>query len=80
MMDLEERVGRDSISSTLSFYFIIIYRSIIRSKAVSDFCVPGAQVLRSPAREMVLLRSARDLLAALPAAERGHRDLPRQQK
>lgn len=47
---------------------------------ISLFLVPGAQVLRSPARKMVLLGGARDILAAISAPERRHRDIPGQPK
>lgn len=76
--DLYRTTGALRRSGSFSLFSFDPTRS--DKSSTSPISVPGAEVLRPLAREMVLLRGARDLLAALPAAECGHRDLSRQQK
>lgn len=58
----------------------LIVDMIIKLTSFSFLSVSGYQVLRSPTREMVLLRDPSHLLPPISAAKHCHRNFPSQQK
>lgn len=70
----------EKFSNFVTYNFETEVDMIIKLTSFSFLSVSGYQVLRSPTREMVLLRDPSHLLPPISAAKHCHRNFPSQQK
>lgn len=70
----------EKFSNFVTYNFETEVDMIIKLTSFSFLSVSGYQVLRSPTREMVLLRDPSYLLSPISAAKHCHRNFPSQQK